>query len=106
MAYAYPIWVKVTNCNLKNNPDHGFKKTGKSTIAIGSSVNNSFDFVSYCITKRSATYKAKEVLIFRFSVDDVVLKYSIWTVCSNGRAVTQIKTVTKLNRIKSLKLKI
>ncbi|MDV3750640.1 hypothetical protein CMU19_04435 [Elizabethkingia anophelis] len=103
MSRSYPIWNDVTNCSYNSNKSYGSVETGRVDVLVGSSSKNSHEFVSHVVTKREIKYKGEYVIIFRFSVDGVLLKYMIFE-NKNGKAGDLIKTVSKLPRIKSLKL--
>ena len=104
MSSSYPIWNKVTNCTYQGDKSYGNKETGEVNIYVGSSTKNSEHFVRTLITKRDGTWKGKQVVVFKFSVDDVVLKYMIFEMKKDGTAGKLLKKATKLNSIKSLKL--
>ena len=104
MSKAYPIWNKVTNCTYQGDKSYGNKETGEVNIYVGSSAKNSEHFVRTLVTKRDGTWKGKQVVVFKFSVDDVVLKYMIFEMKKDGTAGKLLKKTTKLKSIKSLKL--
>ena len=103
MSKAYPIWNEVKNCTYQGNKSYGNKETGEVNIYVGSSSNNSEHFVKTLITKRTIFYKGKEVFVFKFSVDDVVLKIALF---EKNKDVPGkfIKTISKIKKIKSLNL--
>lgn len=106
MAYSWPIWNEVKACKYNSNKSFGFRDTGQVTVYVGSSANNSHEFLETVVSRRfcSITYRGKEidVVIFTFSVDGVVLKKSYFT-DNNGRAGNHLFDKTKLKSIKSLK---
>lgn len=104
MSRSYPIWNEITSCKYNSNKSYGVVETGVNEIKIGSGSKNSRNFLKTIITKRSGVYKGKNVVIFRFSVDDVVLKTAIFEEKRDGTAGKFIKEVSKLNRMKSLKI--
>ncbi len=98
----YPIWVDVTSCIYKSGKSYGVRDTGDSTIYVGSSKNNSNEFLRTCVTRADGTDgKGNPIIKFRFSVDGIILKEAHY-VDNNGRAGDHIKTISKLNKIKSL----
>ncbi len=104
MSRNFPIWNKVQNCTYQSDKSYGNKSTGEVEILVGSSKRNSHSFVNHVITKRETDYKGERVVVFKFSVDDVILKAAIFKLGKNGTAGDHIKTFTKLKSIKSLKL--
>ena len=103
MSKAYPIWNEVTNCTYQGDKSYGNKETGEVNIYVGSSAKNSEHFVKTLITKRTTFYKGREVFVFKFSVDDVVLKIALF---EKNKDVPGkfIKTISKIKKIKSLNL--
>ena len=103
MSKAYPIWNEVKNCTYQGNKSYGNKETGEVNIYVGSSAKNSEHFVKTIITKRTTFYKGREVFVFKFSVDDVVLKIALF---EKNKDVPGkfIKTISKMKKIKSLNL--
>ena len=103
MSKAYPIWNEVKNCTYQGNKSYGNKETGEVNIYVGSSAKNSEHFVKTLITKRTTFYKGREVFVFKFSVDDIVLKAALF---ENNKGVPGkfIKTISKMKKIKSLNL--
>ena len=70
---------------------------------IGSSASNSTHFAEIVTTKpERLDDDGNKFIIFRLSVDDVVIKEKVFTTNRRGNADRLIKTRTKLNRIKSL----
>lgn len=104
MSRSYPIWNEIQSCQYQSDKSYGVVETGVNQIKIGSSSKNSMDFLKTIITKRSGVYKGKAVVIFSFSVDEVVLKTAIFEEGSGGKAGKFIKEFSKLNRMKSLKV--
>ena len=102
MSRSYPIWNKITACCYQSGKSYGVKETGENNIFVGSSPSNSHDFLKTIITKRKRFYKDKLCIVFSFSVDNVIIKKMIFTENKNGTAGDHIKTITKLNKIKSL----
>ena len=103
MSKSYPIWNEVKNCTYQGNKSYGNKETGEVNIYVGSSAKNSEHFVKTLITKRTTFYKGREVFVFKFSVDDVVLKIALFEKNKDipGKF---IKTISKVKKIKSLNL--
>jgi len=99
---SYPIWNNITACCYQSGKSYGVKETGENNICVGSSRSNSHDFLTTIITKRERFYKDELCMVFSFSVDDVIIKKMIFTLDKNGTAGEHIKTITKLNKIKSL----
>jgi len=102
MSRSYPIWNKITACIYKSGVSYGVKDTGINDIVVGSSAKNSHDFLQTKITKRNVIYKDKQCIVFSFSVDNVIIKKMIFSKCKRGRADKSLKTISKLNKIKSL----
>lgn len=98
---SYPIWNNITACCYQSGKSYGVKETGENNISVGSGANNSHDFLKTIITKRLKYYKDELCVVFSYSVDDVVIKKMIFK-NNNGRAGDHIKTITKLNKLKSL----
>lgn len=94
---SYPIWVDVTACIYNSGKSYGVKNTGEQRILVGSSGKNSHLLADVIITKR----KEGEFIIFRYSVDGVILKEMIFE-NKNGKAGKLLKTKSKLSRLKSL----
>jgi len=108
MSRAYPIWHEVYNCSYKSNKSYGNKRTGEVQIKVGSGKANSYDFVRHIVTKREGKMKIrgkeKKVIIFKFSVDGVILKEMIFeNKGGKGRAGKLLKTRSALTRMKGLK---
>tara|TARA_R110002020_G_scaffold50022_1_gene141891 strand:- start:265 stop:570 length:306 start_codon:yes stop_codon:yes gene_type:complete len=101
MSRSYPIWNNITACCYQSGKSYGVKETGENNICVGSSLSNSHDFLKTIITKRLRFYKDELCVVFSYSVDDVILKKMIFE-NNNGKAGDHIKTITKLNKIKSL----
>ena len=104
MSKQYPIWNEVTSCKYNSNKSYGVVDTGEVNIKIGSGAKNSRDFVRTLITKRSGKYKGKYVVIFRYSVDGVLVKICIFERGKDDKAGKFIKEWSKLNSVKSLKI--
>ena len=104
MSRSYPIWNKVNNCTYEGDKSYGNKETGEVNIYVGSSAKNSEHFLKTLITKRDGIWKGNPVVVFQFSVDDVILKHIIFEKKKDGAAGKLLKKATKLNSIKSLKL--
>ena len=98
---SYPIWNNITACCYQSGKSYGVKETGENKICVGSSRSNSHDFLKTIITKRLRFYKGELCVVFSFSVDDVIIKKMIFE-NKNDNAGDHIKTITKLNKIKSL----
>jgi len=103
MGRSHPIWNDVTACKYNSDKSFGFTDTGEIKIKVGSSAKNSHDFLTTLITRRKSTFKNVPVWIFKYSVDDVVLKISVFT-DNKGRAGDHWFDKSKLTAIKSLKL--
>jgi hypothetical protein len=99
----YPIWNEVTACNYASSKSWGSVKDMTLNQKIGSSSSNSYQFAEIITTKRERLDQdGNKLIIFRLSVDGVVIKEAIFTTNKHGNADTLIKTRTKLNRIKPL----
>lgn len=104
MSRQYPIWNQVEACYYQSNKSYGNKSTGKVSVFVGSSNANSEHFLDHIVTRRSLTeYKGyKNVMVFKFSVDGIILKEMIFSIRKDGNAEKLLKTNSKLNKIKSL----
>ena len=102
MAHSYPIWNKIQACIYNSNKSYGVKETGETTICVGSSARNSHDFIDTKITKRIKELNGEDHICFSYSVDGVILKRAYFSINKWGRADELVKTITKLNKIKSL----
>tara|TARA_R100000655_G_scaffold68881_1_gene107142 strand:+ start:52 stop:360 length:309 start_codon:yes stop_codon:yes gene_type:complete len=102
MSRQYPIWNNITACIYKSGVSYGVKDTGVNNIVVGSSKKNSHDFLETIVTRRFETYKNQRCVVFSFSVDNVIIKKMIFSVDKNDRAVKPLKTISKLEKIKSL----
>ena len=100
---TYPIWNKIKACIYNSNKSYGVKDTGENEIYIGSSAKNSHLFLNSIITKRTENTKYGKCIVFKYSVDNVVIKKAYFDINAKGNANELIKTESKLNRIKSLK---
>ncbi len=98
---SYPIWNNVKNCLYKSSKSYGNRDTGEVDVVVGSSYRNSHKFLRHTTTRRlKSEYKGyKDVIVFKFSVDDIVLKEMIFK-NNNGKAGEWLKTNSVLNRIK------
>jgi len=103
MGRNHSIWNAVTACKYQSDKSFGFTDTGEINVYIGSSAKNSEHFLKTLITRRQRTYKNIPVWIFEYSVDNVVLKISVFK-DNKGRAGEHWFTKSKLTAIKSLKL--
>lgn len=97
-----PIWNEVESCTYQGNKSYGVNETGRVNVKVGSSAKNSHHFVEHIVTRRFYNNeKMGDICAFKFSVDGIVLKIMYFT-NDKGKAGKHIKTVTKLNSIKSL----
>ena len=68
MSRSYPIWVNTFNDNYGNAwaKSMGVKNnsTASSSINIGTSANNSYDFLNHSMTLVKTTDKEKRLLDF------------------------------------------
>lgn len=73
------------------------------TVKVGSSGSNSHEHAEICTTRRVYQHpKYGEVIRFATSVDDVIIKESLFEHLGNEKAGKMIKQNSKLTRIKSL----
>ena len=74
MSRSYPIWVNTYNVNYNNAwaKSMGVKNnsTASSSVNIGTSANNSYDFINHSITCIDGQTKKT----FRFFVDNELVK--------------------------------
>lgn len=99
----YPIWNKVTSCIYSGEKSFGAKDTSKIEVLVGSSKNNCIHHCKIVTTNRIINHpKYGECIAFKTSLDDVVLKETLFTINKKGKAEKMIKQRTKLNQIKSL----
>lgn len=99
----HPIWNEVTSCKYNSSKSYGISDTGKVVTNVGRSRVNSYQFLESITTRRFENYKGKNVCVFRYSVDGIVVKIMIFE-DNNGKAGKYIKTISKLNSIKSIKI--
>ena len=100
MRRQYPIWNSITACVYKNDKSYGAKDTSENNIFVGTSAKYSYEHCKVITTKREVFNEKlnRNVLIFRTSLDGVVLKETI----VDPKEKTLISQRTKLKRIKSL----
>jgi len=70
MSRSYPIYTRVTACNYKSSKSFGSKRTSQQNICVGTSKKNSHELAEIITTKR----EEGDNVIFKFSVDGIVLK--------------------------------
>lgn len=99
MSRSYPIWNEVENCSYESSKSYGNRETGKVNIYVGGSAKDSHFFLEHIVTKRGGTYNGQAVIIFKFSVDGVVVKEMIFE-DKLGKAGKHIKTISKLEKLK------
>lgn len=105
MSRQYPMWFNVTNCNYsKGNTDFGGRDNIKMNVLVGSSSKNSNEFFESKTTRTFTKWKGKEVIVFKHSVDNVIVKIMIFENVKD-RPGKLLKTLSKLKYIKSLILK-
>jgi len=71
MSRQYPIWNDTSNNSYKSDKSHGARESTKTNVLIGSSSNNSFNFVTHetrVYTDESGTKH------FEFLLDGDVIK--------------------------------
>ena len=71
---SYPIWNNVSACIYKSAKSWGAKQEAAVNVLVGTSAQNSHDFVSHKTTHRTHDDGTQE---FRFYVDGVVVKRAI-----------------------------
>ena len=95
MSRSYPIWVNTFNDNYGNAwaKSMGVKNnsTASSSINIGTSANNSYDFLNHSIT---AIDNGKEK-IFKFYVDNQLLKTATYKKQSKTMHVEDMESKLK-----------
>ena len=99
----WSIWNDVTACKYNSNKSFGFDATGDVKTYVGSSSKNSELLVKTLVTKRQAYLGDKSVIVFRFSVDDVVVKIAIFE-DNRGKAGKHISTHSAMENVEGLKL--
>lgn len=104
MANTYPIWIEINSCAYQSkNKSYGIKEHGTQTIYVGSPKANNERFGEVNITKSiKQNFKGFiNVVVYRYSFEGVILKEMIFS-NNKGRAGELLKTISKMNRIKSL----
>lgn len=95
MSRSYPVWVNTFNDNYGNAwaKSMGVKNnsTASSSINIGTSANNSYDFLNHSIT---AIDNGKEK-IFKFYVDNQLLKTATYKKQSKTMHVEDMESKLK-----------
>jgi len=95
MSRSYPIWVNTFNDNYGNawSKSMGVKNnsTASSSVNIGTSANNSYDFLNHSIT---AIDNGKEK-IFKFYVDNQLLKTATYKKQSKTMHVEDMESKLK-----------
>ena len=95
MSRSYPIWVNTFNDNYGNAwaKSMGVKNnsTASSSVNIGTSANNSYDFLNHSIT---AIDNGKEK-IFKFYVDNQLLKTATYKKQSKTMHVEDMESKLK-----------
>lgn len=77
---SYPIWHKVQACHYKSNKSYGGRTDSGETIYVGTSAKYSEEHCKILTTKREIEHeKYGKCLIFKTSMDNVVLKTSIFS---------------------------
>ena len=71
---SYPIWNNVAACIYKSSKSWGAKEQSAVDVVVGTSAQNSHNFVSHKTTHRTHDDGTQE---FRFYVDGVVVKRAI-----------------------------
>lgn len=66
MAYSYPIWNNVTNCEYKSSKSYGNRNTGEVEIFVGTSATYSNPFVRHVTTRRDSEYGDTVVFTFGY----------------------------------------
>jgi hypothetical protein len=89
MAKHYPVWVDIPSCIYKSKKSYGIKDTGEQNIFVGSSKSNSHKLGNILITKRISEIKGKECVVFKLSLDGIVLRTAVFK-CKNRRATELI----------------
>ena len=95
MARNYPMWVSTWNNTYSNAnaKSMGVKKnaSAQSNVYIGTSVNNSFDFLNHSV---DVTDNSKEK-IFKFYVDNQLLKTATYKKQSKTMHVEDMESKLK-----------
>jgi len=110
MSRAYPIWNQVTACNYLNGEPNGQHQGSKSWGSkdcmtldqyVGSSISNSEHFCEVVTTRREETDAAgNEIIVFRVSLDGVILKKATFEKTSRGTAGNLVNIKSRLTRLK------
>jgi len=104
MGYnAYPIWNEIEACVYKSSKSFGAKDTNHFKQYVGSSAKNSHLHLTFITTKRHyQEFKGyKNVWVFRTSIDDIIIKESIFS-NNNNNPGNLLKQISKLTHLKSL----
>ncbi len=95
MSRSYPIWVNTFNDNYGNAwaKSMGVKNnsTASSSVNIGTSANNSYDFVNHSITCIDGQTKKT----FRFFVDNELVKTATYDKQSKTMQVSDMESKLK-----------
>jgi len=105
MSRSFPIWVDVQACIYSGSKSYGVKETGYSKYKVGSSASNSH---LMCTTNIRKIINVDNIE-FRFTVDGMCIKKMYFEKLNKGTknrprisAGKHLKTITKLNKIKTL----
>jgi hypothetical protein len=93
MSRQYPIWNVIDNNSYATNRSYGVRDNARTTIKVGTSSNNSHDFIRTYITTEKDENGDR---IFRFFVDGVLIKKAT---VKNGKIYHDEDVMNKENSI-------
>jgi hypothetical protein len=92
----YPIWHNVSACHYKTSKSYGGINTSEDNIVVGSSVRNSYQFVTTITTRRFYKHDVHgDVCVFKYSVDGFICKEMIFK-DNSGKAGELLETISYL----------
>ena len=101
----WSIWNEVTACQYKGNKSYGIDVTGEVNIHVGFGPKNTQQLARLVTTKRVANYQGESVMVFKHSIDGVVVKMSLFKLDEKtGEAGKHIDTYSSLDSMESLSI--
>ena len=103
MSRNYSIWHEVDACHYKSSKSYGGRTDSGDTIKVGSSSSNSEELGFILTTKRVYNHeKYGRVVVFKLSLDNVILKIALFKATKGDQAGELIKIKSKMRRLKDL----